>query len=322
MKSTDDIKKQEKHKLDRIMKVLFKLSKKVMLDLINGLFNENFVTEEVKIEYTNSEFIKDNFERIIGDMFINIIQGIKTYYYHIEFQTANDNSMIIRMFQYGFEKACESVEIYEKGEVGRLDFPRQLVIFVEENKNITDELLLTIGLPDGNDIIYKVPVMKYWKYSVEELEEKKMYALLPLQVFKSRKKMDSICKSKKSDDEKRQLIQKEFRELAMTIQKIIDSLKGLDRKQEIIISDLEKILRVIENIAEYLYKKYGEYAKFSKEVHSMLKTLYDPAVEARGIKKGKVEGKVEGKIESIIELLEDLGSIPEGLREKINKQKI
>jgi hypothetical protein len=59
-------KKRESIKLDQIMKVLFKLSKNIMIDLMNGLFDEDFISNEVTIEYGNSEFIRDNFDRIVG----------------------------------------------------------------------------------------------------------------------------------------------------------------------------------------------------------------------------------------------------------------
>ena len=39
-----------------------------------------------------------------------------------------------------------------------------------------------------------------------------------------------------------------------------------------------------------------------------------------GWMRGKVEGKAEGKAESILALLEELGSIPEGLSAKIKEQ--
>ncbi|TZE80254.1 hypothetical protein [Calorimonas adulescens] len=110
------------------MKVLFKLSKKVTINLLNALFDEKFVSNEVTIEYSNSEFIDDDYERIIGDLFINVYTKDHVYRYHIEFQTLNDASMVIRMFRYGFEKAKEISGVSEYKEI-RLEFPKQLVIF-------------------------------------------------------------------------------------------------------------------------------------------------------------------------------------------------
>src|SRR5690554_3833905 len=190
--------KKQKLKLDQIMRVLFKLSKKVTLNMINRLFNENFVSDEVDISYENSEFIQDDYGRLTGDLFIKISTNRRVCRYHIEFQTLNDTSMIIRMFRYGFEKAIELAGSIDVDQTITLEFPRQLVIFLEENEKIKDYLSVKLRLPDGETIPYKVPVMKYWNYTAEDLRQQKMYALLPLQVFKSRKIIQAIYKSQKT----------------------------------------------------------------------------------------------------------------------------
>ena len=40
-----------------------------------------------------------------------------------------------------------------------------------------------------------------------------------------------------------------------------------------------------------------------------------------GIRQGKIEGKIEGKIASIMELLEEHGTVPDGLRTCIQEEK-
>ena len=97
------------------------------------------------------------------------------------------------------------------------------------------------------------------------------------------------------------------------IRNTIDTIRELKESKEIFVSDLEKILRVITNISEYLYNKYGEYAKTGEEVYRMVKTLYDPADEERGIMKGKMEG--------ILELLEESGRVSESLSKKLKEQR-
>lgn len=164
--------KREKIKLDQLMKVMFKLSKKVTVNLLNGLFDENYNPKDVKIQYTNNEFILENLEKIYGDMFIRVEHYTKIITYHIEFQTQNDKSMAVRMFRYGFEKAVEVLDKSSPEEI-RLDFPKQLVIFLEENNNIKDNVSFVLTMPDGNELKYNVPVMKYWKYTEEDLLNKK-----------------------------------------------------------------------------------------------------------------------------------------------------
>lgn len=274
---------KEKIKLDQMMKVLFKLSKKVMINLLNGLFDENYDYKKVSMEYSNSEFVDDDFERLYGDVFITIRTDNKSFSYHIEFQTLNDNSMAIRMFRYGFEKAVEKCGD-EVGDEMILHYPRQLVIFLEENKNIKDELYFKLRLPDEQEIRFKVPVMKYWEYGAEELKDRKMYALLPLQVFKLRKNIRSIYGNASiRHEEKARLINNEFEKLIVVIKNTIEIIGELYNSHEIIGTDLEKILRVLTNISEYLYNKYGNYTSIGKEVENMVTTLYNPAIKEEGI---------------------------------------
>ena len=328
-------KSPEKVKLDQIMKVLFKLSKKVMVNLLNGLFNENFNSDKVTIDYGNPEFITDDLGRIVGDLFITIRQKNYFYRYHIEFQTANDQTMVIRMFRYGFEKALEINELDPKEEI-RLDFPRQLVIFLEENKNIKERLFMILKLPDQSEIKYTVPIMKYWEYTIEELTKRKMYALLPLQVFKARKKIMTVYTGNKSETEKAQLITLELEKLLDTIKHTLKILEELHQKNELVIYDLEKILMVITNITEYLYNKYGQYKHVKKEVYQMITTLYNPLIKEegeregrikgeregkiKGEREGKIKGKREGKIEDILELLEEYGELSAALKARIQSE--
>jgi hypothetical protein len=228
----------------------------------------------------------------------------------IALKVKNDTSMVIRMFRYGFEKAVELSGTADTNPHIILEFPRQLVIFLEENDNIEDALTISLRLPSGELITYTVPVMKYWKYTAEDLKDQKMYALLPLQVFKSRKNIHAIFRCQKTDAEKSRLITAEFVLLKDTVQQTVNILGQLHDQHEIHTGDLERILRVLQNINEYLYKQYGEYQMIEEEVHHMVKTLYDPLIKQEGIKEGIKEGKLE-LAKSLISLGVDVNVIIE-----------
>ncbi len=49
--------------------------------------------------------------------------------------------------------------------------------------------------PDGQEVKYTIPVLKYWELDDKKLLEKKMYPLLPLQIFKLRSKLEQIKRS-------------------------------------------------------------------------------------------------------------------------------
>ncbi len=175
-------------KLDQIMKNLFSVSPQILINMLNSLFQENYDPENTEIILTNNEFVLeyDDYDMIRGDVFFRLQdQQGRPYQYHIDFQTLYDQDMVIRMFAYGFSKAKEVVGLYEfinRAET-TIIIPHQLVIYIEEHKNITDELKLRIVFPDGDEKKYIVPVMKYWEYETKELLEKRLYPLRPLYVW-------------------------------------------------------------------------------------------------------------------------------------------
>ncbi|WP_372634885.1 hypothetical protein [Cohnella sp.] len=299
---TKDRQEKERLKLDQMMSVLFRLSKRLRLQLINGLFGESFTGAEVKaIHYSNSKFVdSDEFNRIIGDLFMKLDTVRGAFHYHVEFQTLNDRSMVIRMFRYGFEKALELAGGKAEDGVQLVAFPKQIVIFLEENKAIGDELRFRMRLPDGTETMYTVPVLKIWTLTPRDLQERKLFALLPLQVFRSRKRVRRIAASRRTDNEKRTLFSKEFERLKATIEETVEVLRELRRKRQLPLEDLDKILQVLQNILNYLYRHYGEYKQTEREVSEMIKTFIPEA-----LKRGRREGKREGIKEGIKEGLQE-----------------
>ena len=52
------------------MKFLFSTSNKVLVKLLNGIFNENFNVDEVELTVSNNEFVEDDLGILRGDMFL------------------------------------------------------------------------------------------------------------------------------------------------------------------------------------------------------------------------------------------------------------
>ena len=103
-------KTKERIKLDEILKMLFSTSNKVLVKLLNGIFDEDFSEDEVEVYVTNNELVKSSFDVIRGDRFFKLYNKLGTNLekhnmnYHIEFQTTNDKTMVVRMFEYAFKK--------------------------------------------------------------------------------------------------------------------------------------------------------------------------------------------------------------------------
>ncbi|MGM9535173.1 MAG: hypothetical protein ACI3VR_07970 [Intestinibacter sp.] len=280
---------KEKIKLDEILKRLFTTSDQVLIKLLNAIFEENFNPNEVSVSITNSEFIDETLDVLRADMIFKVFEKGNSNFdknkmnYHIEFQTKNDNTMVIRTFEYGFRKGKENSERIKDG-ITKLYFPKQKVIFFEENKNIEDQLKLLIIFSEQEEFLYKVDVIKYWQYSDEELIQKQMYPLIPLQLFNLRKKLH-FAKQKNDIDK--------IKELSIVAKNLANKLanesKELFEKHEIFGEDFHKMLLSIQNLIEYLNRNYIEDESLEEEVSIMTKTLYDPEVEKRGYEKGKIE---------------------------------
>lgn len=314
---------KEKVKLDEVLKYLFSTSNKVLVKLINSIFGESFETDEIEITISNNEFVEGDLGILRGDMFFDILDkdNVKASY-HIEFQTRNDSTMVVRMFEYGFVKGKEQLrgykEVKSNHDIRTIYFPRQKVIFFEENRNIKDTLNLRIVFPDGQDIIYKVDVMKYWQYTSDELKDQKMYPLIPLKLFSLRKELEKA--QDKNDIEKIKKLSYTARELARSL---AHEAKELFEADEILGDDFYRMLLAIGNLIEYLNKNYFNDEKIEDEVITMTKTLYDPEVEKRGVQIGLKQGVQKEKLniaKNLLDVLDDETiSIKTGLDMKVIK---
>lgn len=211
--------KEQQVRLDEIMKVMFSVTQKLLVTMLNSLFQENFAAEDTEITFENNEFVSDEYDIIRGDLFIRLQQRKeKPYHYHIELQTLHDRTMAIRMFEYGFSKAKEQAR-YERDDETVIYIPRQLVIFIEKNQNVKDELKLKLIFPDGEEVNYTVPTMKYWEYGIKELKEQKLYPLMPLQVFQLRYELEQVRRKESQPRSREQMKQIIFkaRDLAYNI---------------------------------------------------------------------------------------------------------
>ena len=292
----------ERVKLDEILKSLFTVSSKVLINMLNSLFKETYAAESTEISIGNNEFVDVDYNILRGDLFLKLSEAGKSDHYHIEIQTLNDDSMVIRMLEYGISKAKEIAKYAGDLEETVFYIPKQLVIFIEENPSIKDELRLRLIFPDGQEVKYRVPVMKYWEYGKEQILEQKLYPLLPLQVFKLRYQMERI---------KRRIThtEQELRELIEKAQQIAEEMANeaarLFHVKEINGSDLQKILLANEELFRYLNSRFLNDELLNEEVLSMTRLLYNPIevekAKLDGILEGKIEGIAEGKLDGKLE---------------------
>ena len=186
-KSTKKTKKKVPLNMDSIIKMMFKVSDRLTISLINSLFDRNIPLDAEVIYETNEIHRfnqKDSSVKVIRIDMLLTINGVR---YHFEFETINNDTdtILIRMFEYGFVMSINEIKskIANIKDGIKLSFPRQYIIFVEQDDSIPEsELTMKVILWDNTEKEYRVPIMRYWTETVDSLVEKRLVPLLPMQL--------------------------------------------------------------------------------------------------------------------------------------------
>ncbi|ARU62598.1 hypothetical protein CBW65_17700 [Tumebacillus avium] len=325
------------------MKLLFSLSDRPTLDLLNGLFGETFSISDTKVIRGSTEFVGSDLTTAYADSLLVVLREKEQKKYHVEFQTYDDHSMIIRMFEYGYQIAKQGMEKDLQQLVIR--FPHQLVLYLERDDSIQDELSCVIELPpyeEPDRLHYKVPVKKFWNIKPRQFQTQ-LYALIPFHVFASRKEILDIIKDKSITSVQRtELVHQELLKVLRIIESTHESLIRIRDEGKMELDDLDKMVTVTANLAHHLYQKFYTYFEsFYEEVETMLTSLINHEALAvkkkeawqegmergrqegikEGIKEGIEQGVEQGLSEFVIDSLDELGPVDDALKERVRSVK-
>ncbi len=178
----DDVLAEEINQIyDKTLKRILTLSKTSVVNLINALFEKAFPIDS-DITYNWTESVSDNLDKIIADAILTVNNVEK---FHIECQINNDSTIVIRVFEYGFQEALKYKNVVDDKII--LKLPHAKIIYLEPNSNTPSEVSLILQTPDSREFEYKVPTIKFLSYSIEELNKQRMVILMPLYLLKLRK---------------------------------------------------------------------------------------------------------------------------------------
>jgi len=276
--------------IDEIMKYLFSVSKETLVNMLNNLFNQNFSVDNAEISQTNGEFVDENFDITRGDLFYMVTDNSKAYHLHIELQTKADGYMAIRLLKYDIEKAVELQRLSDRSGVKRYVLPSSMVIHVEKNDKIPDSYeheLVDIKVDGTEEIIHRVvPVLKYWTLTDAELVERKLYPLMPLQIFLLRDKLKKFARQKDSADK-----QKVIQEVKDLTEKIIVEAKNLVLNGKMNAGDDDRIITALDKLIKYLNEQYNFDENLNREVDFMIKSVFTRLREEGVLVDGRDDGR-------------------------------
>ena len=254
--------------------------KRLIVPLVNEMFGENWQeTENVEL-YQNEVFITTGAdEKRITDSNFTIGNSRR---YHIECQSTEDGSMIVRMFEYDTQLALENREFISN--ILTVQFPDSAIVSLRHTKNTPEEMTVKVLTPGGR-VSYTVPVLKIKRYTIHELFEKKLFFLIPFHIFAYEKDFKELEENKK----KLKQLEAEYASIRERLE-IACQMGDLNRYAKAAILDMSR--KVIEHLAV----KYKNVAKgVSRTMGGKVLNYEAKDILNRGRREGRMEGRREGE---------------------------
>ena len=166
---------------DDVFRTMLEKMPQLAVPLINEVFGTSY-PEDVKIIQKRNEH-QTKKGRIITDSHLLIANRI----YHIECQSTDDSTMVIRMIEYDFAISLEQVQ-KENGRY-RMYFPQSCVLYLRGIKK-RDAISVEIVMPNGGTVEYTVPVVQVQEFTCDDMLRKRLLFLLPYHVIKYEQEKD------------------------------------------------------------------------------------------------------------------------------------
>jgi ribosomal protein S15P/S13E len=191
------------------------------------------------------------------------------------------------MVEYDFMIAL--VDRRRRDDAERIKFPRSCVIYLRTTATMPDEETLEIEMPDGQVILYRVPILKLRDYTIDEIFEKNLLILLPYYIMNYEKELSKIAKN----EEKSQVLLAEYRNIVkMLEERTKDDQTGLFYDMMQLMRRLvDYMLRKQCNLRERMCEEMG--GKVLRLPSDELREERELGVEI-GLKKGISQGISQG----------------------------
>ncbi len=176
---------------DDVFRTMVNDCKRLLLPVLNEMFHYSYEGDE-EIEFLPTERylhnLDDKSERRGSDSAFKVTgkDGYERNYI-IECQSKPDNSMAVRILEYGIKFAIDNAD-KEKNKIS-IHIPNTGVFQLRSTKNTPDNIQVEIVAPQNNKLSYSVPVLKMRNYSLEEIFTKNLSFMLPFYMFNNASKL-------------------------------------------------------------------------------------------------------------------------------------
>ena len=258
---------------DDVFRTMLEKMPQLAIPLINEVFGTSY-PEDIEIIQKRNEHQTQN-GRVITDSHLLIANRI----YHIECQSTDDSTMVIRMIEYDFAISLEQVQ-KENGRY-RMYFPQSCVLYLRGIKK-RDTISVEIVMPNGDTVEYTVPVVQVQEFTCDDMLRKHLLFLLPYHVIKyeQEKELDT-------DSEKWKELLDEYAKIEKYLEK-----NFLEKGNEKAYRDM---VELIIRIADYVFRDKEKVKKgFGDVMGGKVLELESDKLIQRGIEQGLEKGIQQG----------------------------
>ena len=258
---------------DDVFRTMLEKMPQLAIPLINEVFGTSY-PEDVKIIQKRNEH-QTKKGRIITDSHLLIANRI----YHIECQSTDDSTMVIRMIEYDFAISLEQVQ-KENGRY-RMYFPQSCVLYLRGIKK-RDTISVELVMPNGDTVEYTVPVVQVQEFTCDDMLRKRLLFLLPYHVIKYEQEKDLDTDSEKW---------KEFLDECKKIESYLEE-NFLEKGNE---KSYRDMIELIIRIADHVFRDNEKVRKgFGDVMGGKVLELESDKLIQRGIEQGLEQGIEQG----------------------------
>ena len=236
-----------------------------MPQLIVPVINDAFKTrypKDVKIEQLRNEFYRKNGKIVTDSIFL-----IEGHLYHIECQSNPDNTMAIRMFEYGFEIGLDRAR--QTKDYLHVQLPESAVLYLRHNANTPDVLMVEVSTPQGESVTYESKVIKVQNYTRDVIFRKKLLLFLPYYIMRYENELDEIEK----DPARVKKLLKEYQGICDKLEKVLEE----DGESEL----YTNLIGLIVKISDYMLREQKNTRKEMNKMGGQVLELYTDKVEKK-----------------------------------------
>ena len=226
---------------------------------------------------------------------------IDDYVYHMECQTDEDGTILIRLVEYDLYIAANTAVYDEDTDKIIVQIPRSVVIYLRRDKR---KAPMTVVYQYGEQQMeVSIPTISVQSYSLDEIFEKKLYFLIPYYFMRYE---DTFNRGIGLEDE----------QIREDVEQLLQRLIGLRQEGEITEVQVSDLVELTQTVLKQITRKLDndERERIVKSMRGrVLEMESDKLIERgitigeeRGIAIGEERGRLKGLREGILQVMHSL----------------